>query len=164
MIFVMVGTERFPFDRLLRAIDLGFETGKIHEEIFAQIGSSVYIPRLFKSCKFLPFNEIVKLIKESDIVVTHAGVGSVLLCLSLNKIPIAFPRFMKYGEHLDDHQLEFATQMETQQKLLVAYDEQNLLDKITNYKSLIESLNAELCTETNRNNLVNFLTSTVENS
>jgi UDP-N-acetylglucosamine transferase subunit ALG13 len=143
MIFIMVGTDRFPFDRLLKAISSGLETGKINEEVFAQIGSSTYIPQLFEHRDFLPFNEIVESIKKADIVVTHAGVGSILLCLSLGKIPIAFPRFKKFVEIVDDHQLEFARQMEACEKILVAYDEQELLNKISNYKSLIKTLNKQ---------------------
>lgn len=161
MIFVTVGTERFQFDRLLEAIDQGIRLREIDEPVFAQTGNSNYVPELFKHHTFLPFDEMVESIKKADIVVAHAGVGSVLLCLSLDKIPIAFPRLMKLGEHLDDHQLEFTRRMETQKKILAAYDEQDLLNKIKNYENLINKLNNQN-SSSSRKNLLSFLKSIIE--
>ena len=142
MIFVTVGTEKFAFDRLLRVIDEGIETGQIKETVFAQTGTSQYVPKYFKSCDFMPFDKMVEYVQEANLIVPHAGIGTILLCLNLGKVPIIFPRLKKLGEHLDDHQLEFARQIETQKKLFVAYDGQGLLNKIKNYKNLINKLNS----------------------
>ena len=161
MIFVTVGTGRFPFDRLLKVIDGGLKTGLINEEVFAQTGSSQYIPKFFKYRDFLAFNEMIEFIQKANITVAHAGVGSTLLCLNSYKIPIAFPRLMKLGELVDDHQLEFAKRMEVQKKILAAYDEQDLLDKIKNYNRLINALpNRNL--SSNKSNLVHFLKSIID--
>ncbi|KPJ65844.1 MAG: hypothetical protein AMJ43_09860 [Coxiella sp. DG_40] len=161
MIFVTVGTEKFQFDRLLKAIDHGIKACEIKESVFAQTGSSKHVPKLFKYCGFLPFNKMIEFIKKADIVVTHAGVGSTLLCLSLGKIPVAFPRLVRMGEHLDNHQLEFARRMETDKKILAAYDERELLNKIKNYKRLISAL-ANQNLSSSKNNLVHFLKTTID--
>lgn len=156
MIFIIVGIEKFPFDRFLKAIDNGIRSGKINEEVFAQIGNSKYTPSSFRYTQFLPFNEVIDLIKAASVLVTHAGVGSTLLCLELGKIPIIFPRIANLGEHLDDHQVEFAKQMEKERKVLAAYNEEDLLNKIKDYKNLIKRLNNP-STLSSKNNLLSFL-------
>lgn len=158
MIFVMVGTSQYPFDRLLKTLDDNVRTGDINQQVFAQIGSSRYRPLFFDYREFLPLDEMAAFIQKADIVVTHAGVGSTLLCLSFGKIPILFPRKQQHGlvEHVDNHQLEFARQMDRQQKLLVAYDEQDLINKIKNYKRLINILAGQNL-PSGKGNLVNFL-------
>lgn len=46
MIFVSVGTQKFPLDRLFKEIDSLIEQGLINEPVFAQIGTSNYIPSI----------------------------------------------------------------------------------------------------------------------
>lgn len=137
MIFVTVGTGQFQFDRLLQAIDKAIANKNIADDVIAQIGSSVFKPQLFKYEKFMDFDRMVKLIKESEIVISHAGVGSLMLCLTLDKIPILFPRRKCFGELPDDHQLEFLKKIEDLKLALIAYSEEELVHKIKNYKKLI---------------------------
>lgn len=156
MIFVTVGTEKFPFDRLLKAIDKGIENRQINEEVFAQIGNSKYDPQFFKYKNFLSFDEMIRAIQKSSIVIPHAGIGSVFLSLNLGKVPIIFPRFVHLGEHLDNHQVEFAKEMEKEGKVLAAYDEKDLIYKIKNYSDLISQLKS-FKGYSNKDSLVNYL-------
>ena len=159
MIFVMVGTEKFPFDRLFKAIDNGIKTGRIKQKVFAQTGPSAYIPLSFDyTTELLPFDELVEFIQRSDIVVAHAGVGSTLLCLSMGKIPILFPRYGRLGEHFDDHQVELARQMERESKVLCAYNEEDLLYKISSYKDLASQLKkSDSGSNSNKKDLIDYL-------
>jgi len=143
MMFITVGTEKFPFDRLIETIDKAITIGEIKDEVFAQIGSSTYIPKFIKYEKFLTFDEMIKTIRKADIVVSHAGVGSLLICLQMGKMPIIFPRLSRFGEHVDDHQLEFAKRIDVLKKALVAYDEDDLLYKIKNYRQLVTKYKAK---------------------
>ncbi|MEW6102050.1 MAG: glycosyltransferase [Candidatus Omnitrophota bacterium] len=140
MIFVTVGTEKFPFDRLLKALDEAAVSGRLCNDIFAQTGSSNYKPKSFAFRDFLDFNEMVENIKRADIVIAHAGVGSTLLTLSLGKVPVIFPRQRKFREHVDDHQLEFAKKMDETGKVIVAYGPEELIEKINNYNKLLSGL------------------------
>lgn len=140
MIFITIGTGKFQFDRLLQAIERALTDKTIEGDIRAQIGSSVFQPRLFEYERFMDFDKLVKLIKESEIVITHAGVGSLMLCLTFNKIPILFPRRKCFGELPDDHQLKFAQKIDKLGLALVAYSEEDLIDKIRNYKTLTEKI------------------------
>ena len=138
MIFITVGTEKFPFNRLLKAIDKGVESGKIRNEVFAQIGNSNYTPSSFKFESFLPFEQLINYINKAEIVITHAGVGSTLLCFILDKIPILFPRYAVLREHIDDHQVEFSLKLEKEKVVVVSYDEKDLLYKINHYHQMIK--------------------------
>lgn len=42
MIFITLGSQKFQFNRLLKALDDLVEEGAIQEEVFAQIGYSDY--------------------------------------------------------------------------------------------------------------------------
>jgi UDP-N-acetylglucosamine transferase subunit ALG13 len=103
MIFVTVGTNEAPFDRLVRAV-ASLETS---EPLVVQRGaSSVAVPGA-ETLDFIPFDELVEIVRRARVVVTHAGVGSTIVALSNGKRPIVVPRLKQFGEAVDDHQLVF---------------------------------------------------------
>jgi UDP-N-acetylglucosamine transferase subunit ALG13 len=104
MIFVTVGTNEARFDRLLNAVAALPPTD---EEIVVQYGSSIVRPANATLHEFLPFERIVDHVRRARIVVTHAGVGSIIVALSNGKHPIVVPRLKRYDEAVDDHQLFF---------------------------------------------------------
>jgi UDP-N-acetylglucosamine transferase subunit ALG13 len=159
-IFVSVGLGIHPFDRLLRAIDRGIQEQLIPPDTFIQTGYSNYMPKFCESKSLLRFDEIIELAEKSEIIISHAGVGTTLLCLSLGKIPVLFPRQSRFGEQVDDHQIDFSKKMEEKGKVFVAYDEENLFYKISNYQSLLRSLSMnplQLKGESLRNHLRRIL-------
>ena len=106
MIFITLGSQKFQFNRLLAAAD----ELKIDDEIFAQIGYSNYIPKNYEYKDFLDRNEFCSLIDKSDVVITHGGTGAIISALKKHKKVIAIPRLAKYGEHVDDHQVQIIEQ------------------------------------------------------
>jgi UDP-N-acetylglucosamine transferase subunit ALG13 len=104
MILVTVGASHFPFDRLLQAVD-GLSTT---EELVVQHGPSLVRPAGARCIEFMPFDKVSTLVREARVVVTHAGVGSILLSLTNDKRPVVFPRLRSFGETVDDHQAECA--------------------------------------------------------
>lgn len=104
MILVAVGSSHFPFDRLLRSLDR-LDTD---EELVVQHGPSTVRPRGARCVSFVPFDELAELVREARVVVSHGGVGSILLALTNGKRPYVVPRRRAYGETVDDHQLESA--------------------------------------------------------
>jgi UDP-N-acetylglucosamine transferase subunit ALG13 len=103
MIFVTVGTNEAPFDRLVHAV-AALET---EESIVIQRGASCVDVPGARTVEFIPFDELVELVRRARVVVTHAGVGSTIVALSNGKRPIVVPRLKSYGEAVDDHQLLF---------------------------------------------------------
>jgi UDP-N-acetylglucosamine transferase subunit ALG13 len=151
MIFITVGTEKFPFDRLLKTVDEGVKSGMIKDKVFAQTGSSLYVPESFPHEKYLDFLTQSKHIREADIVVSHAGEGSIILCLGMGKLPIVFPRDSAFKEHVDNHQFEMARKMGDAKRIITAYTGEELIDRITNYKSYaaaIETIDCKRCQQT----------------
>lgn len=108
MIFVTLGTQKFQLNRLLKEVDKLCENGKITEELFAQIGYSNYCPQNYLYTDFFDRAVFEKKVKESSLVITHGGVGSIITAINNKKPVIVFPRLKKYKEHVDDHQLEIA--------------------------------------------------------
>lgn len=107
MILVAVGSSQFPFDRLLQAAAELPRT----ERVVIQHGPSDVRPAGASCTDFVPFEELANLIREARVVVTHAGVGSILLALANGKKPIVLPRLRVFGEAVDDHQLESARRL-----------------------------------------------------
>jgi UDP-N-acetylglucosamine transferase subunit ALG13 len=140
MIFVTVGQEKFPFDRLLRIIDEAVARGEVGPPVFGQTGCSGYRPKAFPYVPYVSLGRMKELIRESRIVVTHGGTGSIVLCFSAGKIPVVVPREKRLGEHVDDHQAEFAAMLEAERRILVAHCSADLIYTINNYEKLMADL------------------------
>lgn len=107
MIFVTVGTHEQQFDRLVRAVDRLREDRKLDENVVIQAGYSIYEPRFCEWSRLYPYQEMVRLVAEARIVVTHGGPSSFIMPLQIGKVPVVVPRQKRFGEHVNDHQLEF---------------------------------------------------------
>lgn len=106
MIFITVGSQKFQFNRLLIKIDKLIESGIIKEKVFAQIGVSDYKPMYFECVDFMTQEEFNNNIDLADVVITHAGTGVIVNSVKKGKKVIGVPRLSKFGEHVDDHQVQ----------------------------------------------------------
>lgn len=136
MIFVILGSQKFQFNRLLSTIDQLIDHGEIKEEVYAQIGYSDYQPVNYQFSNFLDREQFTEKIKESRIVITHAGTGSIMGAITAGKKTIAVPRLAKYGEHVNDHQLQILKQFEKMNLIATCYD----MDKLSKYIKNIEHM------------------------
>lgn len=109
MIFVTVGTNEAPFDRLLEAV----QAMSTSEEVVVQYGSSAIRPaNAVRTYDFLLFDDLVQEIRNARVVVTHAGIGSIMTALSCGKRPVVVARLVAHREAVDDHQLPVARRLE----------------------------------------------------
>lgn len=106
MIFVTVGSRNYPFNRLFEKLDKLFDEGILTEKMYAQIGTSTYKPRNYEYKDFISQEEFMEKINEADIVVSHGASGSIMKALNAGKKVIAVTRLEKYGEHINDHQIQ----------------------------------------------------------
>ena len=136
MIFITVGSQKFQFNRLLKKIDDLIDTGIINEEVFAQTGASDYTPRNYQYEPFLDRTVFAKKIAECDKVITHGGTGVSIGSVKKGKKVLAVPRYAKYGEHVDDHQLQLLRQFDELGIIIACYEMDELGDK---YKELCEA-------------------------
>jgi UDP-N-acetylglucosamine transferase subunit ALG13 len=112
VIFVIMGMEVHPFDRLARAVDELARAGTVGEDFFVQLGTCGYEPRHARFERFLSFGDVCERIRSASVAITHAGAGSALLCIEQGKHPVLVPRRSRLGEHVDEHQLPFAEKLE----------------------------------------------------
>ena len=112
MIFVTLGSQKFQFNRLLIESDRLVEEGKITEEVFAQTGYSDYEPKNYEYKNFLDRDEFSDIMGKCDKVITHGGTGAIIGAVKKEKKVIAVSRLSKFGEHVDDHQLQIIEQFE----------------------------------------------------
>ena len=136
MIFLTVGTQ-FPFDRLVKAVDDAVSEAAIGEEIFAQIGETSYKPRNFESVASLGKKEFDEHLKRASGIISHAGVGTIIMALDNNIPLLAMPRLKRYGEVVNDHQVAIAKKFEQLGYALVAYESEELLRKIEQLKTFV---------------------------
>jgi UDP-N-acetylglucosamine transferase subunit ALG13 len=105
MMLVTVGASNLPFDRLVEAAD---ELPAGGETVVVQYGAARVRPRRAVSFDYLPFAEFQEWVSKARLVICHAGIGSVGLCLSLGLHPIVVPRRKRLHECIDEHQVTFA--------------------------------------------------------
>lgn len=106
MILVMLGTQKNSFYRLLDEVQKCINKKVINEKVVVQAGYTKYESKDMEIFDLVPSDELNEYVKKANYVITHGGVGSIVTCLKMNKKVIAVPRYHKYGEHVNDHQLQ----------------------------------------------------------
>ena len=122
MIFLAVST--FGFERLVKKMDE--IAGKTSEEVVMQIGETKYAPKNAKYFDFGTREEIKELCRKARVIVIHGGVGILIDALEQRTPVIAVPRRKKYGEHIDDHQVQLVQELEMAGKISAVYDIERL--------------------------------------
>lgn len=136
MIFVTLGSQKFQFDRLLKAVDEVVEKHIVDDEVFAQTGYSDYEPKNYKFKNFLDRDEFAEMEEKADIVITHGGTGAIIGAVKKGKKVIAVPRLAQYGEHVDDHQLQLVRQFKDLDLIYECRDCKRLGDALADIKKM----------------------------
>jgi len=136
MIFLTVGTQ-FPFDRLVKAVDDLAGEGLLAEEVFAQVGDSLYQPRNFQAVSSLDKKAFDGYFRSASAVISHAGMGTITMALDHGKSLLVMPRRKKYQEVVNDHQVGLADRFAVLGHLLMARDETELADKVRQLGSFV---------------------------
>ncbi len=125
MVFVSVGTHQQQFDRLVKKAD---EIAKEKKalQFFAQIGNCKFEPKNFPFKRFLNEEELGQKIQWADIVVSHAGAGTIINSMLRKKKLIIVPRLQRFAEHTNDHQLDLAAALAAEGKCINVADVEDL--------------------------------------
>jgi len=128
MIFVTIGTQG-PFDRLVKAIDeIAFEMPEI--EFIAQTMKGSYKPKNMKSFDFLSPSEFNNYFLKAQLIVSHAGMGTIISALVNEKPIIIVPRLLANKEHRSDHQVATARAFGELEYVNIAYNKTELSNKV----------------------------------
>ncbi len=110
MILILLGTQNNSFHRLLEEVEKNVEKGNIDEEVVIQAGYTKYEPKTqkqhIKVFNTIPQKDLNDLIEKANLVISHGGVGSMVTANQKGKKVIAVPRYKKYHEHVNDHQVK----------------------------------------------------------
>lgn len=136
-IFATVGTQGH-FDRLICALD-NWVVGKSDVSVIAQIGKGARRPKNINFFETIEQSMFFNFVKDADVVVSHAGMGTIITAIELEKKIVVMPRLFKNAEHRNDHQVDTARHLSEKANIVVAYDESQLvkiLDELSNYNKI----------------------------
>jgi UDP-N-acetylglucosamine transferase subunit ALG13 len=128
MIFVTVGGQ-LPFDRLVHAVDL-WAVGQQRGDVFAQIGKSESPPSHIQWQQFLSPPDFQARAAEAEVIIAHAGMGSILTALEFCRPIVIMPRREHLGEHRNDHQWATVKHLSQDVGIVVAEDEDALIAEL----------------------------------
>ena len=134
VIFVVTGTQA-PFDRLLSIIDTWVsKQGKY--TVIAQMANSEINFKNMTCFDYLEPDVFNEYFNNADVIIGHAGMGTIITALENEKKLVVFPRLVKYNEHRNDHQLHTAKGFDKLGLINVAYSENELLKYLDDLDSI----------------------------
>ncbi|AXR06865.1 glycosyltransferase [Salinimonas sediminis] len=101
MLFLTIGTQ-LPFDRLVGMVDK--VNSELQLEIEAQVGNSKISANNLKTVSLLPPDEMDNKLDSCEVIISHAGMGTIITAIKRSKPIIIVPRVAALGEHRNDHQ------------------------------------------------------------
>jgi len=125
MIFLTIGTHE-PFDRLVRAADAWCATQTSGQTLFGQITAPTagsYVPKNFEFVSRLTPVDYAASFADADLIVSHAGMGSILTALQAAKPIVILPRRGHLRETRNDHQYTTMKMLGSHPGIHVAEDE-----------------------------------------
>lgn len=126
--FVSVGNALQPFSRLMEAV-LRI-SDQLPQPLIIQHGHTPLVSTACQARAFLSPAEFAKQIQNAQVLILHAGAGSVLHAVRAQRIPVILPRLARHGEHVNDHQLVFARQLAAAGRVELAEDLSTLWDSV----------------------------------
>ena len=131
MVLITVGTQKQEFNRMFELVRKSKELKK--EELIVQRGyTKCNNSKRIKAFDFIPLEQMEEYISKADIIISHGGVGTIFSAIKRGKKVIAIPRLEKYGEHINDHQIEICEEQEKEGYILYYKDGIDDLDKLIN--------------------------------
>ncbi|MBI3795029.1 MAG: hypothetical protein HY280_09935 [Nitrospinae bacterium] len=116
MIYVTVGNHDQPFDMLIKAMD---DLAPEYDGMVMQIGCCNYLPKNSVWSRYYPMVEAERLINAAELVVAHAGIGTMITARKAGAPILISPRRKLRGEHFNDHQLEISEELLARPRPLV---------------------------------------------
>jgi UDP-N-acetylglucosamine transferase subunit ALG13 len=123
-VFVSVGTDHHPFERLVRWAD-AWAAAHPERRVLVQRGTAPPAT-VADAPAYLPFEELRAGMAGATVVVSHGGPATIMDARASGHLPIVVPRQPGQGEHVDDHQVRFARWMQLRGQVVVAETEDDL--------------------------------------
>lgn len=132
MIFVTVGNSTQGFRRLLDAADQAAGEGLFGGgSVFLQTGNTKgFRAAHCRQESFIEMERFEEMLRSASLVISHGGAGTLLQLFMAGKIPIVMPRLRRYGENVDDHQVELVEVLAAEGRVIPAYEPEDLANAI----------------------------------
>ena len=158
MVLVLLGTQQNEFIRLLQKIEELIDSGIIKDKIVVQAGYTKYETNKMEIFDIISKETLSKLVDDADIIITHGGIGSIIMSLEKHKKVIAVPRLHEFNEHVNDHQ----------KQIVRVFSEKGYLIGIQNVDDLSEALEKIKIFEQkeykkNNQNILNIIENFIDN-
>ena len=114
--FITVGNGEESFSRLFKYVEKFIDI--LPNPIIAQCGNTKFESKKIRVSNFFELRDFKKHIANSEIIICHAGVGTLMQAIKLNKIPICIPRLAQFDEIINDHQIDIAEALAKQKKII----------------------------------------------
>lgn len=110
MILITVGSTLFPFQRMATLVEHISHVRQNRERIIFQYGHTPphFVDAKVISSPFIPHAKLLEYMQDARVIICHGGPATIYQALSFGKVPWVLPREYQYGEHLNNHQAEFA--------------------------------------------------------
>lgn len=135
VIFVTVGSQ-MPFDRLVQAMDEYAATTSV--QVFAQIGNTNFRPKAMQWATLLDPAAYRRLFSDSSLVISHAGMGTIISAAEAGKPLVVMPRRGHLKETRNDHQVATAKWLSGRAGIYVAEEAEDL-------KQLVSRIEQSAC-------------------
>jgi len=133
-ILVTVGTALQPFDRLLLYTDEAIAALKNPVTGVCQHGCSEIRPRSLSCKETLSRAEFDTEMANADVVICHAGVGTLWSAMREGHRPLVVPRLGSRGEHVNDHQLEIVEALGKEGRIEIIENASQLREALLRYE------------------------------
>ena len=124
--FVSVGNANQPFARLLEIVSTLAEQDELPLPVVVQHGYTPFVSVVCEAIAFMSMDDFSNHVQNAELLILHAGAGSMIHACQAGKVPVVMPRRACFGEHIDDHQVE----------LVEAFEQAGLVINVTDEKDL----------------------------
>ncbi|MDW3214185.1 MAG: glycosyltransferase [Ilumatobacteraceae bacterium] len=123
-VFVSVGTDHHPFERMLDWAEMLH--GQLGLDVLVQRGATPARNNL-RSVDYLSQPDLRAELSSTKSVVCHGGPGTIAVAMEHGHRPVVVPRNPSRGEHVDDHQMRYAAELERQGVIDIARSSVDLI-------------------------------------
>jgi UDP-N-acetylglucosamine transferase subunit ALG13 len=88
--------------------------------------NSDFCPSNCKHERFFAMEDFANKVNEAELIISHAGAGTLLHVIQAGRVPVVMPRQKKYEEHIDDHQVELVKALAAEGRVIPAYEPEDL--------------------------------------
>ena len=124
-VLVTVGTT--PFDTLIEYLDNNLDS---QMDVLFQIAQAKYQPKNFEFIEFT--SNINELYDQSDIIISHAGAGSIYNLLERRKFLVLVPNL----DRIDKHQSDIADFMHKNRYAIGVKSYSDIIKTVNDYENL----------------------------